>query len=98
MLTKRNKCVMMVSNLTGIPVDDIMSTKRYEAISTARQLVMWALCDLCGYTHTQVGVMMRRDHTTITYAIAHINGGHMGRKVEELKKEIRKEVSNEEQD
>lgn len=95
MINTRNKLLVFVSNLTGVPADDIMSTKRHEQISTARQLVMWAMFEIYCFTQTQVGILMQRDHSTVTYAIAHINGGHMGADVEHLKNKIRKEARNE---
>lgn len=85
MIVKRNEMLVLVSNLTGVPVDDIMTNKRCERISTARQLVMWALYDLCCYTTTQVGILMRRNHATITYAVSHVGGRYF----DDIRKQIK---------
>ena len=88
MFAKRNEYMVLVSNLTGVPVDDIMGGHRCENISTARHLTMWALVTLCGYSHTQTGILMRRNHATITYAVTHINRGYNGKVLERYKNKI----------
>lgn len=85
MLEMRNEYMMEISNLTGVPVDEIMGRKRCLNVSTARQLTMWALVTLCGYTDTEVGILMRRNHTTVSYAVTHVNGGYMGKLVEKYR-------------
>ena len=89
MLVKRNEFLVLVSNLTGVPVDDIMTNNRCGRISMARQLVMWALYELCSYTTTQVGILMRRNHATITYAVSHVGGGYYGKEVESIREKIK---------
>lgn len=89
---------MIVSALTGVPCDDIMSSCRCEEVSTARQLVAWALVTLCGYSHTQTGILMRRNASTITYAVGHVRGGFYGKKVENIKHQILVEYEKERQE
>lgn len=89
MIEERNKWLMAVSNITKVAVDDIMGNRRDERVSTARQLVMWALCDLCAYSTTQVGVLMRRNHTTVTYGVNHVRWGYNGKKVDKLKEQLK---------
>ena len=88
MFAKRNEYMVLVSNLTGVPVDDIMGGHRCGEIATARQLVMWALVTLCGYSHTQTGILMRRNHATITYGVNHVGGGYYGNKIQHIRKQI----------
>lgn len=89
MIARRNEYLVLVSNLTGVPADDIMGNSRCERISTARQLVMWALYVLCGYSTTQVGRLMRRNHATICYAVRHMGYGYFGKEVENYVKQIK---------
>lgn len=89
MLANRNELMFHVSNLTGVPVDDIMGNDRNTTTSTARQLVMWALVYLCGYTHTETGILMRRNHATIAYAVSHVGAGYYGKVVENIRKQIK---------
>lgn len=89
MIEERNKWLMAVSNITKVAVDDIMGNRRDERVSTARQLVMWALCDLCAYSTTQVGILMRRNHTTVTYGVNHVRWGYNGKKVDKLKEQLK---------
>ena len=88
MLENRNKYMVLVSNLTGVPVDDIMSNQQTDSISQARHLTMWALVTQCGYSHTQTGVLMRRHNTSVTYAVTHITRGYNGKVLEKYKNKI----------
>ena len=88
MIEKRNEYMVLVSNLTGVPVDDIMGGHRCENISTARQLVMWALYELYGYTTIDIGKLIHRHHTTVTYAVKSVNTGHLPERMERAKQSI----------
>lgn len=90
MLDKRNKFMRVVSHITGVPVDDIMSESRVRNVATARMMVMWALHTLCGYTTTAIGVMLRRHYSSVIYAIHMINGGFRLSKEEKELKQILK--------
>lgn len=94
MFAKRNRMLVLVCRLTGVPADDIMSRCRRQDIATARQLVMWALVTLCGYTHTQTGILMRRNHATVTNAVRWVNKGYGGKDVERLRQEVEKKFQN----
>lgn len=89
MLSKRNEFMVLVSNLTGVPVDDMAGRRRCGDISTARQLVMWALVVLCGYTHTEVGRLMRRNHATVTYAVSFVERGYKANKLQPIKQKLK---------
>jgi len=68
MLSKRDEYLMLISSITGIPSDDIMGRCRTRDISDARHLLMWALTRLCGYSTTQVGLMVHRDHASVVHS------------------------------
>ncbi|MBR5640439.1 MAG: hypothetical protein IKW83_12080 [Muribaculaceae bacterium] len=65
MLTDRNEYLLFISNITGIASDVIMSTSRVDTVCCARYLLSWALVELCGYSTTTVGKLMRRNHATV---------------------------------
>lgn len=67
MIEERNKYLFRISELTGIPVDDVMGSSRLTDIVTARSLLAWVLTDLCGYTTTQAGVLIRRHYSSVIY-------------------------------
>ena len=92
-----NEYLVLVSNLTGVAVNDITSNRRHERIAEARQLTMWALVTLCGMTHQQVAILMRRHHSTVTYSVSHIAQGYGGREIEKMKTEIKNYHKNKRQ-
>lgn len=89
MIEQRNRLLVLVSRLTEVPVDDIMSRCRRQDIAEARHLLMWALVALCGYTHTSVGILTQRSQATVAYAVAHVVGGYYGKKTEKLRRLIK---------
>ena len=94
MLDKRNRIMSIVSRETGVPTDDIMSETRRRKVASARMMVMWALYTYCGYSTKTIGILMRRHHTSVVYAIGMINGGYRLSKDEKaLKKMLGEEVS-----
>ena len=91
MLQQRNKALVMVSNLTGVPVDDIMSPARTDKVAMARHLVVWVLVTILDYSPTIVAVLLRLHRTSVIYGRQKIL--RMGRKlpskeVEEFKKQL----------
>lgn len=73
MLADRNYCLVQVSKLTGVPVDDIMSGSQKAGIAEARRLTAWILHGLRGYTANQCAIMLRLHHTTITTHTKNLN-------------------------
>lgn len=94
MIARRNEVAMLVASLTGVPVDDIMSRCRRRDIADARKLVMWTLAVMCGYTRHNVGILMERNQSAVTYAVRWVNGGYGGKDVERLRQEIEKKFQN----
>lgn len=88
MIEKRNEYLVVLTDATGIPMDDIMGKKRNDDISMARQLLMWALYALYGYTTIDIGKLIHRHHTTVTYAVKLVNTGHLPERMEKAKQSI----------
>ena len=74
MIAKRNEYLVLVAKMTGLAADDIMSRCRKHELVQARFLLIWALCELCGYTRTDVAILMRMSHMNVVYAVKVMNG------------------------
>lgn len=61
------KYLVRIAELTGIPVDEVMCGRHTAEITDARSLLAWALTDLCGYSTTKVGILIRRHYTSVIY-------------------------------
>lgn len=57
-----------VSEMTGISVDDILSTNRLKEVAKARQLVMFMARE-AGYSLSFIGRVLKRDHTSVMHGI-----------------------------
>ena len=79
MLETRNEYLVLISQMTGVPADDIMSRKRTERVTTARHLLIWVLTSLCGYTTLETAVLLGRSHSTIVYGREIFVGGGRGK-------------------
>lgn len=88
MIERRNEYLVVLTDVTGIPMDDIMGKKRNDDISMVRQLLMWALYELHGYTTIDIGKLIHRHHTTVTYAVKSVNTGHLPERMERAKQSI----------
>lgn len=69
MIANRDLYLKVVSHLTSIDATDIMSIKRYRPVVKARFLLMWSLYRLLGYSLTQIGQLIGRNHASIYYGI-----------------------------
>ena len=69
----RNKYCTLISYLTGISGDEIMSDSRGEREFIPRALLIWALIEVCGYSATNVGTLMGKRHATCLYARRRVN-------------------------
>ena len=67
MYQDRNDYVVFISNLTGIPVDDILGRSRIECVCIARHLLAYALVQLCGYSSLAAGNLMNRNYATVLH-------------------------------
>lgn len=75
-IEKRNQVLTLVSNITGIGVDDILGTCRKDPIVTARHLVMWVLCNHFGVTTINTGLLMHRNSSSVVHAVSVINNDY----------------------
>lgn len=60
--------VSEVSTMTGIPMEEICSTKRRQDFVRARQLAMWH-GHRSGLSMPQIGTFFGYDHTTVLHGI-----------------------------
>ena len=88
MIALRNKVLVKVSELTGVPTDDIMSANRHEDTTMARRLTAWALCDLCLMSTTQTGVLLRRHYSSILFLKKQLTYWHLTAEVQNWMKDI----------
>lgn len=87
LITTTEYCVL-ISNMTGAPVDDILGTPRKKEVSEARHLLMWTLVTVLGYTPTATGILLHRHRSTVITANEMFSGRFCGKRVEELKQKI----------
>lgn len=73
MIERRNKVLVAVSNLTGVPVDDIMGAGQSDRVVIARYLTMWVLHDIYRFTMMNIGTLMHRHYSTVIYAVKTVN-------------------------
>jgi chromosomal replication initiator protein len=58
-----------VSNFYDIPIEDLVSTKRQKAITTARQIAMYIAKKITSETLENIGKGFTRDHSTVVNSI-----------------------------
>ena len=73
-LRLKDAYIETVSKWTGVSRDEIMGRRRDPNIVEARHLVMWALHRLSHLGTKEVGWLLQKDHSTITYAARNIDG------------------------
>ena len=88
MINKRNEYLVLINEITGVSTDEIMGKRRSDEISMARQLLIWTLYELYGYTTIDIGTLVHRHHTTVTYAVKAVNTGHLLERMEEARQKI----------
>lgn len=74
----RNVCLAMVAEVMGIASDDIIGKTHKPMPTMARHLTMWMLHRLCGYSTTEVGRLLHRDHSSVVYACSRVVLGYYG--------------------
>ena len=73
-LRLKDAYIETVSKWTGVSREDIMGRRRDPKIVEARHLVMWALHRLSHLGTKEVGWLLQKDHSTITYGARNIEG------------------------
>lgn len=56
-----------VADIYGITVDNILSRRRIRRYVDARAVVCYLLCFTQGYSTTEVGKVINRDHSSVVY-------------------------------
>ncbi len=70
----RRRIVRAVSAATGIPVQLLISERRDRYIVRARHVAMYLGNEVFGYSLSQVGHSMNRDHTSVLHGVRAIKG------------------------
>ena len=68
----KEKVLAVATEMTGCTIDDICSDSRDNILVVARWLITYHLCQVEGYTTTQSGRVVNRDHATVLYGIKQI--------------------------
>lgn len=58
----------------GLEMSDLLGQNRRADISEARQVLMLLLSEKLGYTSMQIGKVLGREYTTISYGIKRVAG------------------------
>jgi len=81
------KVITTTSEVTGVPVADLLSKRRYNA--DERHIAMYLSVKLLGCSYPEVGRAFGRDHTTVYYAVRKLDKRGRGRtKVNRYLKEV----------
>jgi len=56
-----------VADIYGITVDNILSRRRIRRYVDARAVVCYLLCSIRGFSTTEVGEILNRNHSSIVY-------------------------------
>ena len=68
-----NQIQVAVCNLYKLSLDDILSSKRYKTIATARQIAMYISRILTNKSYPEIGTYFgNKDHATVLYAFKKI--------------------------
>ena len=81
------KVIKTTSEVTGVPVADLLSKRRHNA--DERHIAMYLSIKLLGCSYPEVGRAFGRDHTTVYYACKKLDKRGRGRtKVNRYLKEV----------
>lgn len=81
------RVVKVTSEVTGVPVLELLSKRRTNA--TERHIAMYLSVRLLGCSYPEVGRAFGRDHTTVMYAVKKLDKRGRGRtKTSRILKEI----------
>lgn len=71
-MTGREAAEKVAGLLGNITADDIMGRSRLYPVAVARQLVMWYLVRVLGFSANKAGEMLGRTHVTIGFGLQQI--------------------------
>jgi chromosomal replication initiation ATPase DnaA len=63
----------LISQATGVSIERIKSQQRGKKVCEARKMLS-ELADYCGFTQSEIGRFMNKDHTTIGYHLRKASG------------------------
>lgn len=61
--------ILCAGRAFDVPVAQIRRDDRKQPWTFARQVAMWLLVDVCGWSSGVVGAVMKRDHGTVLHAV-----------------------------
>jgi len=67
-----SELITIISNLLDVPESDMKSQSRKSHIVEARHLAMYFIKCLNNTTMVNIGKLLNRDHTTVSYAIERV--------------------------
>ena len=73
MIEQRNRTLVLVSDITGISTEEIMSKNRKGEVVIARNLVIWVMCIIYGITTINTGILMHKHYSTVIWAVKEVN-------------------------
>ena len=71
--------VKKTSEVTGVPVNDIMSHRINSNLVYARYIAMFLAYELTTLSYVSIGRAMNRDHTSVMHAIKKLNNRGRGK-------------------
>lgn len=71
-IARRNYWLGVISTLTGVSKDDIMSSSRKGNVKDARHLLAWLLYELEHFNTVQTGALLHRNHRTIACSVQYV--------------------------
>jgi chromosomal replication initiator protein len=63
-----DKIISTVSKYYGVPVEDIKSKKKTDAVANARHIAIYIIRNLTDKSYKEIGAIFSRDHSTILAA------------------------------
>lgn len=86
----------IISNSSGLSIDDIRSKSRLAAFSNARNAIWFACHDIMGYSYPFIALLYDRDHTTIISGVNNIKKSGYSEKIRKIILENMKDISQKE--
>lgn len=59
--------IVAVSDITGVPWEDILSRARTARVNVGRRLAEWMLRELTSMSYPMIGALMERDHSSVLH-------------------------------
>lgn len=67
-----DRLLASVADYYNVTVDDLLSPSRRRQVMRPRQVAMYLLHDHLGLSHATIGLLLGRDHSTITHGVVKV--------------------------